>query len=355
MTRLPGQYEQKIGESSMKVDTRTMQRARRALRKAISRYLFDHNVSMIDFGYPEHLGQIAEDELAIRIHVRKKLSGPQLEAAAKMGFTEPIPETIDGFPTDVPEGIYHTQFFWNWPTTNPRALRTDPMRAGISISNALRHSFATLGALVRDRASGADMILSNWHVLAGSWSARPGLGILQPGRLDGGTSADIVATLTRDAMAVNLDAAVAALTGARRLINDQMGLGPVRGLNEAELGMNLAKSGRRTEITRGRVTAIEGVVRLRYDWVERLIRNVITIEPHSPFGETSRAGDSGSTWIHAESSEAIGLHFAGSDSPERALAMDMRAVLDALAVDLVTGVEPVRFVAAIRARELAPA
>jgi endonuclease G len=340
----------------MIVDAQTMKRARHALRKAVSKYLFDRNVSMIDFGYPEHFGQIAEDELAIRIHVQKKLSGPQLEAAAERGFTEPIPETIDGFPTDVPEGIYRTQLFWGWRTTNPRAVRSDPMRGGISISNARHHTYATLGALVRDRTTGEDMILSNWHVLAGSWSAQPGLGILQPGRLDGGSSADTVASLARDGMAVNLDAAVATLTGTRRLINDQMELGPVKGLTEPVLGMNVAKSGRRTEITRGRVTAIEGVVRLRYDWVERLIRNVITIEPHSPFEETSRGGDSGSTWMNEESSEAVGLHFAGSDFPERALAMDMRAVLDALAVNLVTEVEPIRlFVTAMRARELAPA
>ena len=38
--------------------------------------------------------------------------------------------------------------------------------------------------------------------------------IFQPGRLDGGTAANAVARLTRDAMAVNLDAAVATLTGS---------------------------------------------------------------------------------------------------------------------------------------------
>ena len=31
---------------------------------------------------------------------------------------------------------------------------------------------------------------------------------------------------------------------------------------------------------------------------------------------------------------AVGLHFAGGNSPELALAMDMQAVLDALKVDL---------------------
>src|SRR3970040_2810001 len=123
----------------MIVDAQTMKRARHALRKAVSKYLFDRNVSMVDFGYPEHFGQIAEDELAIRIHVQKKLSGPQLEAAAERGFTEPIPETIDGFPTDVPEGIYRTQLFWGWRTTHPKGVGSCTMRGGISSSNEAPH------------------------------------------------------------------------------------------------------------------------------------------------------------------------------------------------------------------------
>jgi hypothetical protein len=33
--------------------------------------------------------------------------------------------------------------------------------------------------------------------------------------------------------------------------------------------------------------------------------------------------------------DAIGLHFAGGDQPERALAIDLQPVLDALNIDLV--------------------
>jgi hypothetical protein len=71
----------------------------------------------------------------------------------------------------------------------------------------------------------------SWHVLVADWNARAGQQIYQPGRLDGGTGADAVATLTRDAMPVNLDAAVAALNRSRRLINDQYDLGSVRGVD----------------------------------------------------------------------------------------------------------------------------
>jgi endonuclease G len=95
------------------------------------------------------------------------------------------------------------------------------LRGGISISDEYHNSYGTLGGLVRDRVSGVEMILNNWHVLEADWYARAGQQIYQPGGLDGGTGADAVATLTRDAMPVNLDAAVAALNRSRRLINDQ--------------------------------------------------------------------------------------------------------------------------------------
>ena len=323
----------------MNVDPMTMVRARWALREAARNYLFDPNVSLIDFGNPEHDGEIAQGELAIRIHVRKKLSGMALETAVAAGYTRPIPPSIGGFPTDVPEGNYRPHF-WPWRggrrpprPANPRTTRTDPMRGGISASDEYHNAAGTLGARVLDRTTGAAMILSNWHVLVASWGARPGQRIFQPGRLDGGTDADSVATLTRDAMSSNLDAAVATLDGSRGLINDQLDLGPVTGVGRAELGMELMKSGRTSGTTHAVVTAVEGIARMTYGYVERIIRNVVTLDPLNA-GQVSEAGDSGSLWLDAATTRAIGLHFAGSSFPERGLALDIQAVLDALSVDL---------------------
>ena len=59
----------------------------------------------------------------------------------------------------------------------------------------------------------------------------------------------------------------------------------------------------------------------------------MVIEPLNG-GEVSMPGDSGSWWLDAETREAIGLHFAGSDIPERALALNMQPVLDALGVEI---------------------
>ena len=211
----------------MNFDTMTLARARLALRDAIRTFLFDPNVNLIGMGYPEHGGQIAEDELAIRVHVKKKLAGPALEAATEAGRTAFIPPEIGGFPTDVLQGTYRLHPWQSWRPWQPsteidvRAAPIDPMQGGISISDEFHVACGTLGGKVHDRITGAEMILSNWHVLAVYWQARRGQLIYQPGRLDGGTAMNAVARLTRDAMAVNLDAAVATLTGSRLLTDEQ--------------------------------------------------------------------------------------------------------------------------------------
>jgi len=196
-----------------------------------------------------------------------------------------------------------------------------------------------LGGVVRDRATGAQMSMSNWHVLSNTWVPPRAHSIYQPGRADNGTGAGPVATFSRDAMAHSLDAAVARLNGSRQAINDVLELGPVRGVARAELGLEVVKSGRRTGVTHGVVTALEGTARIVYGSQARVIRHVITVEPRHRFEEVSAPGDSGSWWLDSKSRKAVGLHFAGSNGPERALAIDMPEVLDALGVDLLTDVQ----------------
>lgn len=238
------------------------------------------------------------------------------------------------------EGTYRPHLWWGTapvkPTADARLGRAEPLRGGVSISESRHYAAGTLGTRVADRSTGTEMILSNWHVLVADWAARPGQSIYQPGRLDGGTAMDTVAGLTRDAMSRNLDAAVATLTGSRAIENDQLGLGPITGVTRAAHGLRVVKSGRTTGVTYGRVTGLAGVAKIGYSGVQRLIRQVVTIDPLAG-GEVSRPGDSGSVWLENTKREAVGLHFAGSDAPERALAIDFAAVLAALNVDLEPG------------------
>jgi hypothetical protein len=309
-------------------------RVRLALRIAVRDYLLaDDNVTAVDFGLPEHEGALAEDEQAIRVHVRQKLPLGVLEAAGMVAVSPRIRE----FQTDVLEGTYRPHLWWGTapvrPSANPRLWWADPLRGGISISDGRHFAAGTLGTRVVDRSTGVEMILSNWHVLVADWAGRPGQPIYQPGRLDGGVAIDTVAGLTRDAMPSNLDAAVATLTGGRAIVNDQLGLGPITGVTSAANGLQVVKSGRTTGVTYGRVTGLSGVVKIGYSGVQRLIRQVVTIDPLQG-GEVSRPGDSGSVWLENANREAVGLHFAGSDVPERALAIDFAAALTALDVEL---------------------
>ena len=97
----------------------------------------------------------------------------------------------------------------------------------------------------------------------------------------------------------------------------------------------MIKSGRQSAITRGVVTDIEGAIVLSYQGIERVIRDVLVIDALNQGDEVSAGGDSGSLWLEESSNCAVGLHFAGQNQPERALAMDIGCVLDALNVELV--------------------
>jgi hypothetical protein len=328
----------------MQFDPMMLARARLAMRVAAREHLFDPNVRMVSVGLPEKAGQVIEDEIAIRFHVVEKYhTSIQLQSALAFGATRsdlraPVRVGSFIFQTDVVQGKYHPHA-WGWnpwqpaPPPNPRAQRSDPMRGGLSISDEFHYSYGTLGGKVIDRTTGAEMILSNWHVLVADWGARPGQRIYQPGRLDGGTFSDAVATLTRHAMSANLDAAVATLNGSRPLLADQIDLNPVAGAAIAQLGMRVAKSGRRTGVTHGRVTDVDATLRMDYGSISKLIRNVVSIEPIA-FHPVSGPGDSGSLWIDEATNLAVGLHFAGSDFPARGLAIDLPTVLDALDVRL---------------------
>lgn len=311
-----------------------------AMREAVRRNIYDPNVTLIDFGWRIRDNVLLDKEPpCIRVHVIKKFPESELEAAIQVGITKAkIDEEIAGFPVDVPVGYYQLgQRWWGWwrQPADPRVGRVMPMQGGISVSDGYRYIAGTLGGLVFDRATGDPMILSNFHVLAGSWYARPGWPIYQPGRFDGGSWSDRVARLSRDAMADNLDAAVAELTEDRQLINNQFGLAPVTGAGWAQLGMNVVKSGRTTRVTRGRVTGVLGDSPQYYSGVEKRIRNVINIMPREETGDVSSDGDSGAFWLDEDTMNVVGLHFAQNRlRPQDGLAIDILPILEALNVDI---------------------
>ncbi len=216
--------------------------------------------------------------------------------------------------------------------------RQRPLRMGLSVGH-VAVTAGTIGGFVRRRQDGAIAILSNNHVLTNENQAELGDDILQPGVYDDGTApedgvaqlADVVAVNAQGANAV--DAAVARLHDGVDYDPRSLGdLGELSGIGTADFEQEVAKIGRTTGTTRGRVTAIE---------LERVIVNCeqlgtvrfdgqIEIEGHD--GPFSSGGDSGSLIVDT-SGRAVGLLFAGTDSG-LTYANPTDIVLDRLNVEL---------------------
>jgi hypothetical protein len=201
----------------------------------------------------------------------------------------------------------------------------------------------TLGALVEDEDKN-QYILSNNHVLAESDQAHVGDTIDQPGLIDGactplsrpGSTLKSVGTLEYfvplASRQTNVDAALALTTpGAVDTSGAILGLGtpgrdgslsaapPMAGQGEtltaANLGMNVAKSGRTTGLTCSNVDAVALTVKVDYykDCAETQPYTTKTFENQIGIGGThfTDSGDSGALVLDASNAQAVGLYFAG--------------------------------------------
>lgn len=223
--------------------------------------------------------------------------------------------------------------------------RNRPLRIGGSIGH-FAITAGTLGCFVRRRSDNQVFILSNNHVLANENDAAGGDAIIQPGDADGGRRPrDRIGTLDRfvklrkrsinlvDCALASLNAGIgfnhARLTG----IGDLAGVGP-----DAIEDVAVAKVGRTTGTTRGKVTAFEiDNVIVGYDMGNLRFDDQIEIEGAGD-AAFSDGGDSGSLIVDGDKL-GVALLFAGGDqggSNDRGLtyANPLRTVLDALKVDL---------------------
>ena len=313
------------------------------------------NVVGVGVGYKVTGGQ-ATDQLAIVTLVRQKL--PQVGLLGD----NLIPRSIEGVPIDVVE------------VGDLRALQepTDrwrPAPGGVSLGH-YKVTAGTLGVVVKDRASGARLILSNNHVLANSNDARIGDPILQPGAADGGQNrSDTIALLERfqsidfgtappecslaigTARLVNsfaqllgsqhrleayqnnptasnvVDAAVARPIRDELVLNEILNIGEISATAPAQLGMQVRKAGRTTGLTTGTISILQATVTVDYGSgrTARFEGQIIT----SPM---SSGGDSGSLLVDAHSPRAVGLLFAGSE--KTTIHNPIQSVLDALEIVL---------------------
>ena len=317
-----------------KVSSGRIEAAVAELGKVRNSWLRRPGVTAVDVGYKISDGKIT-DQLAVRVHVKRKLDDAVLERDRESFSTSKKPGKCGDFPIDVIEADYGPAALPAVAAEELEAIdrkgRVDPLVGGISVGNP-RVTAGTLGAIVWDRTDCKVSMLSNWHVLCGSSSCVAGEDIYQPGVFDGGTPADAVATLKRFRLDSHNDSALAELNGSRGSSRDIVGLSPIPGVIAPSLGMKVTKSGRTTAVTEAIIDGVSLSTTLDYGGgVVNSFQDQIHIVPRPPWPsvdyEVSKGGDSGSVWIDDATGNAVGLHFAGetssSPSDEHAVANQM--------------------------------
>ena len=263
-------------------------------------------------------------QIAITVFVNQKLGLRRLPISNRIpkAIRLPSERTADGF----------LEFVTDVQTARFAALeytsRMRPAPSGVSIGH-VNITAGTLGGLVRDRATGNVVILSNNHVLADSNEGTAGDPVLQPGPADGGTSpGDEIATLTRfvpidfsSGGQNRVDGAVATPLNPNDVVWSTLDIGPEtpktrRVVGESDLGLFVQKTGRTTEHTQGFVQALFATVQVKYDLFKKAtFVDQIIVSQGASEEAFSNGGDSGSLVYDADS-RVIGLLFAGSQGTE---------------------------------------
>lgn len=293
-----------------------------------SQFLSYPGVVGVGVGWENH-------EYRIRVYVEEK----------KPSLMSLIPLSLEGYPVEIVEtnGFYAFQHHGKWR----------PICGGISIGQPYWGT-GTMSVTVYDRDSGQKFILSNNHVLAKSNSDQTDWGkvgdeIIQPGQADGGRGSlggevvgylyswveiragDITRPIEENPDNY-VDCALAQVDEPSLCNNEIMEIGLVSQTINAELGMNVEKSGRTTGLTHGIIRDISFTGWVDYQFYFAKFVDQIVVEPigDDPF---SLPGDSGSLVVDSDNN-AVGLLFAGDAERGTAILNPISLVFDTLNVHL---------------------
>jgi hypothetical protein len=172
-----------------------------------------------------------------------------------------------------------------------------------------------------------------------------GVGIPQPGRLDGGVCpGDIIARLTQfipilfGGATNTVDAAIAR-TSPNLVDRRMLRVGGLQRLAPPVvapvLNQQVQKSGRTTQYTRGIINAINATVDVSYAPLGGVARFTNQFGVRGISGVFSDRGDSGSLVTTFPANNPVGLLFAGNAAQNRTFCNDIRRVLAAFAVSIV--------------------
>jgi endonuclease G len=284
------------------IDSKEQSKLLETLKKAKNRLKKFHGIRDIALGFKYKNG-VMTNEIAIIVYVYNKFRKDELEEK------QILPASIEGIPIDIIESnpIEH-------PLENPYGLQ-NPLFGGLCISNTKLNSAGTLGAIVYDRDTNMPLGLTNHHVLIGNGNVfrrggRKGDRINQPAFKPDSPKYNIGRLLKGNK---HFDCSVFEVSGREiETVNELNGIsGPIKGTKQPLLGMPIKKTGARTGVTYGIISAV----------TSELERFTISPNPQKPAfnGEISSAGDSGSVWVtDTDDNFAIGLHWGGDpkDTPD---------------------------------------
>jgi hypothetical protein len=323
---------------------RAMDPVLRALMVSAPRLLGLSNVVGVGKGH-KHVHGESTGKPALTVLVRRKL--PREELSAR----DVVPESVEDADTDVIE-VGDVVALGSRPDVS-RTARYRPAMPGVSIGH-YKITAGTFGAVVYDRNGGAPLILSNNHVLANCSNgkdgrARPGDHIWQPGKYDGGTDRDTIATLLRfvpvslEVAAPECPVAAAAEKGLNRVVkwfrksygvkfykmsgglnlvdaavakplNDAdlekaiVGIGVPNGTAEVSVDDKVRKSGRTSGLNSGTVKVVQATIKIGMgDAGDAVFSDQVVVT------QMAQPGDSGSLVVN-ERNQAVGLLSAGSDT-----------------------------------------
>ncbi|QHW24457.1 hypothetical protein GYN07_09000 [Rhizobium leguminosarum bv. viciae 248] len=216
--------------------------------------------------------------------------------------------------------------------------RYDPLLGGSRIQPAGSNFLGTFGGTVFGIGSTQPLGLTNWHVADNGNATPVGNPIFQPIQSSSNQIGACVAASLGRVRTGWIDAALIQLNGTRQMSQSMIGINgePTQRAAAARLGMKVIKSGRTTEVTRGKVDAVAYATTIDYGGVVGTVNYsnqiLLRADPQTPnSGQVSNGGDSGSIWLESSTNRAIGLNFAGelsTDPDDRAIANPIFAVLN---------------------------
>lgn len=263
----------------------------RALTEPVPRDVLPHTVTDVA---PPRTGTDMDEE-----------GGACGEAPAEPAVGLPPEPGMEPPPTEPP----------SYPSPDQLQQRVRPLVRGASVGHR-DVSAGTLGAFVRVGDSDAVHLLSNNHVLGNSDRGDPGDDVLQPGAADGGSQRDrvggLLATVRLDPDGPNLVDAAVAVVDAEVQVDAAAHDGQLTStIDVTEVVGQVAKIGRTTGYTVGRITAVEvDGIPVGYDTSVFTFEDQIEIEGVD--GAFSAGGDSGSVIYAVGDRRGVGLLFAGS-------------------------------------------